>query len=91
MAQIGDPDASGKLIHEKNLKSKISCQTPFITLTPAVQHAIKLLMHAITIVNLHVTTCLNFLVTSYLCSESFLNMEQNWFKIKAEKKIAHLI
>ncbi len=29
MAQMGYPGARGKLIHEKNLNSKISCQTPF--------------------------------------------------------------
>jgi hypothetical protein len=30
MATAGYSWARGKLIHEKNLKSKISCQTPFM-------------------------------------------------------------
>jgi hypothetical protein len=29
MAPKGDSEASGKLIMKKNMKSKISCQTPF--------------------------------------------------------------
>jgi hypothetical protein len=33
---MGYSGARGKLIHEKNLKSKISCQTPFTVVIVAV-------------------------------------------------------